>query len=135
MAGKNGLIAGGQNHAVAVAGISAGTAMISFDLSPGRPETDSSQQWEEATEFDYISTAGVAHLAVGMGPDEETDVMDAYEINLTAKAQAATACASTPEAGGSTPTASKTKANPSPSTTGCRSGRQRAERRLPHRKR
>ncbi|MFH8582519.1 hypothetical protein [Streptomyces zaomyceticus] len=81
-AGNNGLVAGGQNHAVAVTGISAGTAMISFDLSPSPLEADDSQQWEEAAEFDYVSSTGVAHLAVGMGPDEEADDMEAYEINL-----------------------------------------------------
>ncbi|SEB58843.1 hypothetical protein [Streptomyces sp. TLI_105] len=81
-AGNNGLVAGGQNHAVAVTGISAGTAVISFDLSPSPLEADGSQQWEDAADFDYVSTAGVTPLAAGMGPDEEVDAMEAYEINL-----------------------------------------------------
>ncbi|WP_405851890.1 hypothetical protein OG361_04130 [Streptomyces sp. NBC_00090] len=81
-AGKNGLVAGGENHAVALAGISAGTAMISYDLSPEQLAADDSQQWEEAVEFDYTSTVGVTHLAASMGPDEESDDMEAYEVNL-----------------------------------------------------
>ncbi|MFF0476630.1 hypothetical protein [Streptomyces sp. NPDC004284] len=82
-AGRNGLVAGSENHAVVLAGISAGTAMISYDLSPERLAADDSQEWEEAAEFDYTSTTGVTHLAACMGPDEESDDMEAYEVNLT----------------------------------------------------
>lgn len=81
-AGNNGLVAGGQNHAVAIAGISAGTAMISFDLSPSRLDADESQPWEDVVEFDYASATGTAHLAACMGPDEESDDMEVYDVDL-----------------------------------------------------
>ncbi|MGW1116652.1 hypothetical protein ACWD5B_06025 [Streptomyces tanashiensis] len=78
----NGLVAGGHNHAVAVTEISAGTAMIAFDLSPSPLDADDSLQWEHSAGFDHTSTTGVTHLAVGMGPDEEADDVEAYEIGL-----------------------------------------------------
>ncbi|MFC9398651.1 hypothetical protein ACFTWS_36735 [Streptomyces sp. NPDC057027] len=81
-AGNDGLVAGGKDHAVAIAGISAGTAMIGFDLSPSRLAPDTSQPWEDVVEFGYASTTGTAHLSACMGPDEETDDMEAYEIDL-----------------------------------------------------
>ncbi|MFB7449801.1 hypothetical protein [Streptomyces sp. NPDC056194] len=43
-ANTNGLVAGGENHAVVLAGISAGTAMISYALSPDQLAADDSQQ-------------------------------------------------------------------------------------------
>ncbi|ROQ23593.1 hypothetical protein EDD98_7540 [Streptomyces sp. PanSC19] len=81
-ASNNGLAAGGKDHAVAIAGISAGTAMISFDLSPSRLDPDASQPWEDIAEFAYTSTTETAHLAACMGPDEETDGMEAYDVDL-----------------------------------------------------
>ncbi|MEV4937385.1 hypothetical protein [Streptomyces zaomyceticus] len=81
-AGNNGLVAEGKNHAVTIAGISAGTAMISFDLSPTRLDPDESQPWENVSEFNYTSTTGTAHLAACMGPDEESDDMEAYDVDL-----------------------------------------------------
>ncbi|GHA42932.1 hypothetical protein GCM10010329_77300 [Streptomyces spiroverticillatus] len=81
-AGNNGLVAGGVDHAVALAGISAGPAMISFDLAPDPLAADSSRPWEDVAAFDYTSTLGVTHLATAMGPDEESDDLEAYEVNL-----------------------------------------------------
>ncbi|ROQ23559.1 hypothetical protein EDD98_7503 [Streptomyces sp. PanSC19] len=82
VAGNNGLSAGGKDHAVAIAGVSAGTAMISFVLSPSRLGPDASQPWEDIAEFAYISPTETAHLAACMGPDEETDDMEAYDVDL-----------------------------------------------------
>ncbi|MFF5768711.1 hypothetical protein ACFY8F_40100 [Streptomyces tanashiensis] len=56
--------------------------MIAFDLSPSPLEADDSLQWEHSAGFDHTSTTGVTHLAVGMGPDEEADDVEAYEIGL-----------------------------------------------------
>ncbi|MGW8361139.1 hypothetical protein ACWGK1_11300 [Streptomyces wedmorensis] len=81
-AGNNGLAAGGMDHAVAIAGISAGTAVISFDLSLSRLDPDESQPWEDVVEFGYTSTTGTAHLSACMRPDEETDDMEVYEVGL-----------------------------------------------------
>ncbi|MFG2291718.1 hypothetical protein [Streptomyces sp. NPDC048603] len=81
-AGNNGLAAGGKDHAVAITGIGAGTATIRFDLTPARLGPDTSQPWEDVAEFDYTSTTETVHLAACMGPDEESDDMDAYEIDL-----------------------------------------------------
>ncbi|WP_306314220.1 hypothetical protein [Streptomyces hydrogenans] len=81
-AGNNGLAADGTNHAVVIAGISAGPALISFDLSPGQLAPDTSQKWEDVAEFEYTPTTGVVHLAASMGPDEESDDMETYELNL-----------------------------------------------------
>ncbi|WP_426361688.1 hypothetical protein [Streptomyces sp. E-08] len=81
-AGNNGLAAGAKDHAVAIAGISAGTAVISFGLSPTRLDPDESQPWEDIAEFDYTSTTETAHLTACMGPDEETEDMEVYDVDL-----------------------------------------------------
>ncbi|MEV0095132.1 hypothetical protein [Streptomyces sp. NPDC050738] len=51
-ADNNGLAAGGNNHLYVIAGISAGRAMISFDLSPTPLDRDQTQAWEDVTELD-----------------------------------------------------------------------------------
>ncbi|MEW2350887.1 hypothetical protein AB0904_24850 [Streptomyces sp. NPDC006684] len=79
---NDGLAAAATNHLFACAGISAGHAMISFELSPTPLAPDESQSWEDVTELDYTSTLGTAHLTACMGPDEDSDDMDAYEVNL-----------------------------------------------------
>ncbi|KPI04359.1 hypothetical protein OK074_4676 [Actinobacteria bacterium OK074] len=71
-ADNNGLAAAGRNHLYVIAGISAGVAMMTFDLSPAPLEQDRSQPWEDVVESDYVSALGTAHLTACMGPDEET---------------------------------------------------------------
>ncbi|MFF9431268.1 hypothetical protein [Streptomyces sp. NPDC014746] len=41
-----------------------------------------SQPWEDAAELDYTSTTERAHRAACMGPDEESDDMEVYNIDL-----------------------------------------------------
>ncbi|WP_435191354.1 hypothetical protein [Streptomyces sp. bgisy126] len=81
-AGNNGLAAAGTDHAVAITGISAGTATIRFALSPAPLALDALQPWEDVAEFGYTSTTDTARLAACMGPDEESDDMEAYDLDL-----------------------------------------------------